>query len=58
MEVRQIAINFIKTLSENEKQKLKTMLSHGVLCGADYARQNEIEPVQLNEELKLVFGGK
>lgn len=58
MEVRQIAINFIKTLSPSDKEKLKVMLTHGITCGADYARQNEIEPLQLTEELKLIFGGK
>ena len=58
MEVRQIAINFINTLSANEKEKLKIMLAHGITCGVDYAKQNEIEPLQLTEELKLIFGGK
>lgn len=58
MEVRQIAINFIKTLSNHDKEKLKIMLAHGITCGADYAKQNEIEPLQLTEELKLIFEGK
>ena len=58
MEVRQIAINFIETLSAGEKEKLKVMLAHGITCGTDYARQNEIEPLQLTEELKLIFEGK
>lgn len=58
MEVRQIAINFIKTLSNHDKEKLKIMLAHGITCGVDYAKQNEIEPLQLTEELKLIFEGK
>ena len=58
MEVRQIAINFIKTLSNNDKEKLKVMLAHGITCGVDYAKRNEIEPLQLTEELKLIFEGK
>ena len=58
MEVRQIAINFIKTLSNNDKEKLKVMLAHGITCGADYAKKNNIEPLQLTEELKLIFEGK
>ena len=58
MEVRQIAINFIKTLSPTDREKLKTMINHGITCGTDYARQNEIEPLQLTEELKLIFAGK
>lgn len=58
METRQAAISYIKTLSESDKKKVRDMLSHGILCGADYARQNEIDPLSFSEELKLVFGGK
>ena len=58
MKTRQVAINFIKTLSTAEKDKMKTMLAHNVLCGTDYARKNEIEPVQFTNELKLIFEGK
>lgn len=58
METRVAAINFIKSLSESDREKIKTMLSHGILCGADYARQNELDPQTFSEELKAVFGGK
>lgn len=57
-EIRQIAINFIKTLSLADKEKIKTMMNHGIICGSGYAIENDIEPIQLNEELKLMFGGK
>lgn len=58
METRIVAINYIKSLSETDKEKVKSMLSHGIICGADFARQNEIDPLSFSEELKLVFGGK
>lgn len=58
METRVAAINFIKSLSESDREKIKTMLSHGILCGTDYARQNELDPQTFSEELKSVFGGK
>lgn len=58
MEIRVAAINFVKSLSESDKSKIKSMLSHGIVCGADFARQNEIDPAVFSEELKLVFGGK
>ena len=41
METRTAAINFIKSLSDSDKESIKSMLSHGIMCGADYARQNE-----------------
>ena len=58
METRAAAINFIKSLSESDKERVKSMLSHGIICGADFARQNEIKPAVFSEELRLVFGGK
>ena len=58
METRVAAINFIRSLSESDKDKIKSMLSHGIICGADYARQNELDPSVFSAELKLVFEGK
>lgn len=58
METRVAAIDYLKTLTKDEKERVKTMLSHGVICGADYARQNGLDPQLFTEELKLVFGGK
>lgn len=58
MEIKQVAINFIKSLSNSEKEKLKIMLSHGISCGTDYAKRHEIEPYRFNEELKNIFEGK
>ena len=58
MNVRKIAIDFIKTLNPFEKEALKLMLKNGVVCGADFAKKNKIEPEALTNELKLIFGGK
>ncbi|MCM1223340.1 MAG: hypothetical protein NC548_53695 [Lachnospiraceae bacterium] len=58
MDVRQIAINFLKSLTAAQRKKVRGMLEHGIVCGADFARENCIEPAQLSEELKLIFAGK
>ena len=55
MEIRQVAISYIKTLSNSEKEKLKTMLAHDVSCGKDFAIQNGIEPAIFNKELKNIL---
>ncbi len=58
METRVAAINYIKSLSEMDKEKVKSMLSHGIVCGADYARQQGIDPLLFADELRLIFRGK
>ena len=32
MEMRVVAINFLKTLSKEDKEKLKIMISHNIQC--------------------------
>ena len=58
MELRQAVINFVKTLTNSEKEKMLEMLNHGILCGADYARMSEIEPEIFSADLKRVLEGK
>lgn len=55
MEAKITAINYIKTLNSTEKQKLKTMLSHKVQCGRDFAIKNNVDPVVFNNELKSIL---
>ena len=55
MEIKQKAIEYIKALNVGDKGKLKTMLSHGIQCGKDYAVQNGIDPVVFSNELKAVL---
>ena len=57
MEIKQVAINYIKNLSTNEKSKLKTMVEHGVSCGRDFSIKNGIEPAMFNAELKNILEG-
>ena len=58
MEMREAAVVFLRTLSEDDRQRIKNMLLHGIVCGADFARENELNPMQFADELRLVFGGK
>ena len=59
MEMRVVAINFLKTLSKEDKEKLKKiMISHNIQCSRDYSIMNGIDVEQFNNELKLIFGGK
>lgn len=38
MDIRQIAIGYIKTLSVDEQNRVKDMLDHGIICGAEIGR--------------------
>jgi hypothetical protein len=59
MKTKEIAISYIKNMTNDEKQKLKAMLSHNVSCGRDFAVQNGIDPIIFNAELKNILkGGK
>ena len=58
MEIKQTAISYIKNMTVNEKQKLKTMLMHNVSCGRDFAIQNGVDPIMFNAELKNILEGK
>lgn len=31
------------------------MLSHSIICGADYARMNGVDPAAMTQELKRIF---
>lgn len=44
MNTRQVAVDYIRALSCDERKSLAEMLAHGVSCGADFARQNGITP--------------
>ena len=58
MDIKQVAINYIRNMNSSEKQKLKTMLSHNVSCGKDYAIKNGIDPNLFSNELKNTLEGK
>jgi len=58
MKPREIAVAYIKSLNIIERNHLKTMLDHGIICGTDWAISHEIEPKQLTDELKKIFRGE
>lgn len=53
-----MAIAYIKQLPSIYKDRLKNMVEHGIICGADFAREHEITPEQLTNELRLIFKGE
>ncbi len=57
-DTRQYVVSFIKTLSPSEKEGMRIMTRHGILCGIGYAKANGIDPVLFNEELMAVLGGE
>ena len=58
MNIREHAINYIKTLSFEDRNKMKTMLEHNVICCFGYAKAHNLDPVLFNQELKSILGGK
>lgn len=58
MELRQAVINFVKTLTNSEKEKMLEMLNHGIICGADYARMSDNDPAVFSADLQRVLEGK
>ena len=50
-----MAINYVKTLTPGEREHVRDMLSHGIICGADYARMNGIAPTEMSRELRQIF---
>ena len=55
MDTRSVAIAYIKTLTPGEREHVRDMLSHGIICGADYARMNGIAPTEMSRELRQIF---
>ena len=55
MNLRQQAVNYIKSLSEQERNNLKQMVINGATCCITYAEKNNINPQLFNQELKKIF---
>lgn len=47
---------FLENINFSEKTKLKEMLSHDVICYKDYAKENNLDVVEFNNELKRQLG--
>lgn len=57
MDIRNYAIDYMRNLSSSEKDKLRTMLSHGIVCGTGFAKNNNIDVTLFNAELKSILEG-
>lgn len=55
MDVKGYVVDFIKTLSDEDKRRMRVMLSHGIICGTSYANEKGIEPKLFNKELKSIL---
>jgi hypothetical protein len=55
--IRELAIEFLKKFSFTDRETIKNMVNHGIICGYDYAQQNRVSPKLFSEELKLIFAG-
>lgn len=58
MNVRECAINYLRTLSTQDKERVKKMMGHRVICGFGYAKKNNVDPILFNDELKSLLGGE
>ena len=48
--------DFLENLNFSEKSKLKEMLSHNITCYSDFAKENNIDVLEFNNELKRQLG--
>jgi hypothetical protein len=55
MNLKQAVITYIKSLSEQERQALTTMVKNGIKCCVGYAETKGINPDLFNSELKAVL---
>lgn len=55
MSIRLLAVEFLKSLSDEQRARLKTMVENGVQVGIDYANRNGITSEQLTNELKAIY---
>lgn len=55
MDVRENVIKYLKTMSEPERKRLKTMVKNGVTCCVGYAKDLNIDPDDFNAELRRIY---
>ena len=55
MDIRQIAVKYIKSLSEQDRKALKEMVFNGVQVAQDYAKRHNVTSEQITSELKAIF---
>ena len=55
MSIRDIAVKYIKSLQPAERNALKNMVENGIICCHKYAKQNNLTPEMITNELKAIF---
>lgn len=55
MDIRKVIVDYIKPFDSKDKERLKTMLSHGIICGAGFANEHNVDVVFFNSELKKIL---
>ena len=58
MNIREMAVKYIKSLSPQERETLANMINNGITCCHTYAEKQGITPEMLTNELKLIFKGE
>jgi len=53
--IRQIATDYIKSLSVNDRTSLKNMIKNGMTCCISYAKDKGVNTMAFNNELKAIF---
>ena len=57
MGIRDHIVKYIKGLSIQDREKLKSMIEHDIVCGSGIAEKLGISVEDLNGELKKIFKG-
>ena len=57
MGIREQIVKYIKNLSNQDREKLKIMIEHNIICGSGIAEKLGISVEDFNGELKEIFKG-
>lgn len=55
MNIRDMAVKYIKSLQQPERVALKNMVLNGAICCHTFAKKNDITPEMFTSELKAIF---
>ena len=55
MDIREIAVKYIKSLQQSERDALKNMVLNGAICCHTYAQKHNLTPEMFTKELKAIF---
>lgn len=55
MNIRELAVKYIKSLQQPERIALKNMVLNGAICCHAYAKKHNLTPEMFTSELKLIF---